>query len=146
RPAALQLFARADHAAAEAQRHHEAGAAAAFLLLLAAPAPALAAPGVVRFVIVIVVAAGEEGVLALVGTRVPVGAPLRLGFRSRFRFGPGAAAARGLGRRVRLGGAVVVGLLGGGRPGLLPVGGGAGRVRVLRVRAGVPAAAGVLLR
>src|SRR5690606_8353368 len=83
--------AHADHAAAEDQRHHEAGAAAAFLLLLAAPAPALAAPGVVRFVIV--VAAGEEGVLALVGTRVPVGAPLRLGFRSRFRFGPGAAAA-----------------------------------------------------
>src|SRR5690606_3503023 len=99
----------------------------------------------VRFVIVIVVAAGEEGVLALVGTRVPVGAPLRLGFRSRFRFGPGAAAARGLGRRVRLGGAVVVGLLGGVRPGLLPVGVGAGRVRVLRVRAGLPAAAVVLL-
>src|SRR5690606_17390100 len=63
----------------------------------------------------------------------------------RFRFGPGAAAARGLGRRVRLGGAVVVGLLGGVRPGLLPVGVGAGRVRVLRVRAGLPAAAVVLL-
>src|SRR5690606_36234590 len=138
-------IAHADHAAAEDQRHHEAGAAAALLLLLAAPAPALAPPRVVRFVIVIVVAAGEEGVLALVGSRVPVGAPLRLGFRFRFRFGPGAAAARGLGRRVRLGGAVVVGLLGGVRPGLLPVGVGAGRVRVLRVRAGLPAAAVVLL-
>ncbi len=105
----IELVAEVAHtgqSAAEDGDDHQTGQSAAPLLLLAA-APALAASApVARFAVAavvavtavpVVVAAREERVLALVGSRVPVGLRLGLGFRL------GPPPGRGLGRRVGLG-------------------------------------------
>lgn len=124
----------ADPADAAGENHHQyqTGTSAATFLRLLAAAILAGGPGVVVVLVFVFafVPAREEGVFALVGAGIPVGA--RLGF--------GLPAAGWLRGRVGVGRVVVVGLVRGVRGGLLAVRVRGVRVWDMRVRAGAPAA------